>query len=250
MLIDFHAHLHDYGNDDYHADAVYQEARRIGIDYVCISEPLLHTYRWDCERVTYQNDLVFRAYNRYPDFYIPLVYTQANMGDFAMDEVKKGFDRGAVGVKMEIATLVDEKCVEPIIEFCIDHDCILVQHTWHKINGNYPFESDAYHCVEVAKRFPELKLVVAHIGGDYRWGMRTIRDYPSLYTDCSGSICDYGAIEQVVAMIGPERLLWGTDARGADYLYTLGKVRESHLSDEDKAKILGENAAKLLKITP
>ena len=69
-----------------------------------------------------------------------------------------------------------------------------------------------------------------------------------LEDDCSGSIADFGSMEAVVAMLGADRLLWGTDVRGADYLYTLAKVRDSDLSAADKAKVLGLNAARLLKI--
>ncbi len=246
MIIDFHAHVHP--DDGRYADIVVEEARRIGIDYVCISEPVTHS-RDSLETVQRQNDLVFRTYERHPDFFIPLVYTHANLGPAALDEVRKGFDRGARGIKMEVATLITDKCVEPIIEEAISRDCVLLQHTWHKVTGNYPFETDPVHCAQVGRRYPELKLVMAHIGGDNRWGIRAIRDVPSIYTDCSGSIADYGHIEYCVEQLGADRLLWGTDIRGADYLYTLAKVRDSHLGDDDKAKVLGLNAARLLNVT-
>ncbi len=246
MLIDFHAHVQD-DDEGTRADEMVREARRIGIDYIGISEPVTHS-RDSLEVVQRQNDLVFRTYERYPDFFIPLVYTHANLGQAALDEVHKGFDRGARGIKMEVATVITDKCVEPIIEEAIARDVALLQHSWHKVTGNYPFETDGVHCAEIGRRYPELKLVMAHISGDNRWGIRAIRDVPSVYTDCSGSIADYGHIEYCVEQLGADRLLWGTDARGADFLYTLAKVRDSHLSDEAKAKVLGLNAAKLLKV--
>ena len=246
MLIDFHAHVHDYENGAFTREIV-REARRIGIDYLVISEPIIGN-RDNLEEVQYRNDLNFETCAREPDFLIPFVYTHPNLGQEAVDEVNRGFDRGARGIKLEVASIITDKCVEPIIELAIAHDVPLMQHTWHKITGNLTWETDGVHCAEIGRRYPELKLVMAHISGDNRWGIRAIRVVPSVYTDCSGSISDYGHIEECVRHLGADRLLWGTDARGADFLYTLAKVRDSKLSDDDKAKVLGLNAAKLLKL--
>lgn len=246
MLIDFHAHVHD-DEDGRYTEAVVQEARRIGIDYLVIYEPVTHS-RDSLDVVRRCNDLNFRTYQREPDYFIPFVYTHPNLGAAGLDEVKRGFDQGARGIKLEAASIITDKCVEPIIEEAIARDVPLVQHTWHKVTGNLRWETDAVHCAEVGRRYPELKLVMAHVGGDNRWGTRAIRDVPSVYTDCSGSIADYGHIEECVRQLGADRVIWGTDARGADFLYTLAKVRDSNISDKDKAKVLGLNAARLLKL--
>jgi len=57
---------------------------------------------------------------------------------------------------------------------------------------------------------------------------------------------DNGLVEAWVREVGAERLIWGTDLPGADLLLTLAKVRDADLPPEDKSKILGGNAAKLL----
>ncbi|MFO7946019.1 MAG: amidohydrolase family protein [Armatimonadota bacterium] len=244
MIIDFHFHVHDDAEGTW-SDLTAAEAKRIGIDCVVMYECITHS-RDSVELMQERNDVCFESYNRYPELFIPFVYTHPNLGDVAIDELKKGFDMGAQGIKLEVACQITDKCVEPVIEMAIERDVPIVQHSWHKITGNLPHETDPVHCAEIGRRYPELKLVMAHIGGDNRWGMRAIRDVPGVYTDCSGSICDYGSIEETVRHLGADRLLWGSDGRGADWLYTLGKVKGSDLSEEDKAKVLGLNAARLL----
>lgn len=246
MIIDFHLHVHDDTEGTW-SDTIAAEADRIGIDYVVMYECVTHS-REDFGVVQQCNERCFESYNRYPDLFIPFVYTHPNLGQKAIDELKRGFDMGARGIKLEIANQITDKCVEPVIEMAIERDVPLVQHSWHKITGNYPYETDPVHCAEIGRRYPQLKLVMAHIGGDNRWGIRAIRDVPSVYTDCSGSISDYGCIERTVRHLGADRLLWGSDARGADWLYTLGKVQGADISEEDKAKVLGLNAARLLDL--
>ncbi len=248
MIIDCHGHVwNNTASGGQEADEIYNEAKRIGIDYCVLSEVVI-AHTTPIEGIRKCNDDCFGAFNQYPDFFIPFVYTHPRLGQDGIDEVKRGLDMGARGVKLEVANQLTDKCCEPIIEICIENDIPLKQHTWHKINGNCTFETDPMHAAEVGRRYPELRLLMAHIGGDMRWGMRAIRDVPSILTDCSGSICDFGEIEQAVALLGADRVLWGTDIPGADYLYTLAKVRESSLSDEDKAKVLGLNCARMLKM--
>ncbi len=54
---------------------------------------------------------------------------------------------------------------------------------------------------------------MAHItgGGDWDWSLKAIQDYPNVYTDMSGSVIDARVIEKTVAMLGANRVLFGTD---------------------------------------
>ncbi len=120
----------------------------------------------------------------------------------------------------------------------------------------------------VLERFPKLKLVAAHGGGyiahyparmDHVWGARvdarTVlknrprRSLAKLYFDTI--VFDREQLKHLVNLWGADHVLVGTD-----YPYDMG-MYDPHgfvggcdfLKDADKAKIMGLNAAKLLKIT-
>ena len=241
MIIDFHAHT--WARDDAE-EMMAREAKRHGIDRICISG--LASWLPDLDEVVSLNDRVYRAAADYPELYIPFVYLNPLHGQAALDELQRGLDNGAKGIKLWISCWMDHPSVAPVIERAIDLNMVILQHSWHKITGNYPGESDPLCVAEIGRRYPELKLVMAHVGGDWRYGLRAVRDVPNVTADTSGSMTDNGLVEAWVREVGAERLIWGTDMPGADLLLTLSKVRDADITDEEKRLILGGNAERLL----
>jgi hypothetical protein len=241
MIIDFHAHV--WGRDDAE-EAMAREAERHGLDRICISG--LQSWLPDLEEVRQLNDRAYQAAARYPDLYLPFVYLNPLHGRAALDEFERGLDQGAVGLKLWISCWMDHPAVAPVLERALELNLPVVQHSWHKITGNYPGESDPACVAAIGARYPELKLVMAHVGGDWRYGLRAVRDVPSIAADTSGGMIENGLVEAWVAEVGAERVIWGTDMPGADLLLTLSKVRDAALTDEQKRMILGGNAQRLL----
>jgi aminocarboxymuconate-semialdehyde decarboxylase len=117
------------------------------------------------------------------------------------------------------------------------------------------------------ERHPDLKLVLAHAGSlipqlvgriDYEAarmenGMGVLSDPPSdhlrrLYTD---TVCVWPpALRSTVAMLGPERVMIGTDYPFWDPRRTLDTVAEAGLSDEAVAQIRRGNAEALFGLAP
>ena len=56
----------------------------------------------------------------------------------------------------------------------------------------------------------------------------------------------FGRFERVVEVAGPDRIVYGSDMPLFDARQEVGKVVTADISDEDKRKILGLNAIKLL----
>jgi len=241
MIIDFHAHC--WSRDDAE-EAMAREAQRHGVDRICVSG--LASWLPDLDEVKGHNDRVYKAAREYPDLFLPFVYLNPLHGQAALDELERGLDQGAVGIKLWISCWLDHPAVAPVLERAIATNMVVLQHSWHKITGNYPGESDPVCIANVVRHYPELKFVMAHVGGDWRYGLRAVRDVPHILADTSGSMVDNGLVEGWVREVGAERLIWGTDMPGADLLLTLSKVRDADLTDDEKALILSGNAQRLL----
>jgi predicted TIM-barrel fold metal-dependent hydrolase len=109
--------------------------------------------------------------------------------------------------------------------------------------------------VVFANDFPEMKLILAHIGcghdGDYTHQVRALGQskHGNVFADTSSArSITPGLIEWAVREVGAERILYGTDS--PLYFAPMQRARIDHadLSDRDKRLILCENAERLLGV--
>ena len=107
-------------------------------------------------------------------------------------------------------------------------------------------------CVEVAERHPEAAVIIAHLGGDLPTLQQECarevaeRNLPNLYLGTE-SIREYYSLRIALDLVGPERILFGSD-------YPLGwpgaylQVLEGSGPTEDERRlVLGENLLRLLR---
>jgi predicted TIM-barrel fold metal-dependent hydrolase len=116
----------------------------------------------------------------------------------------------------------------------------------HYFLDDQPHISDGGHFAELARRYPEAKLICAHIcgGGDWEWTIKALRHAPTVFLDTSGSVTDEGTVEMAARVLGADRLVFGCDL---SMTASVGRIRGADLSAQDKAKILGGNMTKLLQ---
>ncbi|HTL27581.1 MAG TPA: amidohydrolase family protein [Tepidisphaeraceae bacterium] len=174
----------------------------------------------------------------------PMVTVFPRHGQFAIDQLNRCMDAGFCGLKIWVS-IGDEPCVFPLIERMIEYGKPTLIHAMHKSVGQLPLESDPTHIARLAKRYPEAKIILPHVGGNFYYTCDVIADCPKIYTDPSGSYCETGMVEHTVKMLGVDRVLFGSDAPGADMVNNLAKVLAADLSDADKRKILLENSRAL-----
>lgn len=241
LIIDFHAHL--WARDDAE-EAMAALAARHGVDRICISA--IRSYIPDLDEVMELNARTVRAIRKWPDLYWGFVYVNPRHGPAAMRIIDEAAEQGMVGIKLWTACYASDPSVFPIAEKAIELGWPVLQHAWRKWTGNLPTESDPCHVARLAERYPDLKLVMAHIGGDWEYAIKAVRHCPNVWVDTSGSLAHTGMLEMAIRELGPARVVWGTDMPGADLLYTLAKVDRAPIRAADKRKILGENAKQLL----
>jgi len=108
----------------------------------------------------------------------------------------------------------------------------------------------------VVSKFPEATIVFPHFGDEKEYEnifkrIDLVAKHPSCYMDTSGYGHDrMGMLEHAVKTIGPDRVLFGSDFSINDPSTVLARIRNSFLTDEQKAKVLAGNLEALLARFP
>lgn len=106
-----------------------------------------------------------------------------------------------------------------------------------------------WNVVPLAKRFPNLPIIVAHMGGDTWWeGIAVAGEAPNLYLEPCATWADADKVAQAVREVGAERFLFGSDYTLFDPGHTLGMIEDAELSAEERELILYGNAARLFQL--
>ena len=102
---------------------------------------------------------------------------------------------------------------------------------------------------------PNAKILMAHSGGcptalgDWFRAIEVAKHYPNLYLDTASSQADMGYIEAMVAGVGAERVIFGTDMPIIDPFFGLAKITGANLTQQQKDLILGGNIQRLLGLS-
>ena len=100
----------------------------------------------------------------------------------------------------------------------------------------------------VMKRYPDLKVIAAHLGGYSRWdeGLKYLLD-PPVYVDTSSSIAHTGIekARELIHAYGPERVLFASDYPAVTPGTAIQELTSLQLSVEDMEKICFKNAESL-----
>lgn len=153
-------------------------------------------------------------------------------------------DWGFIGLKLWMASFCDAPQVFPLIETAIDYRVPVLIHAFHKAVQQLPFESTAEHVANLAQRYPQAELIMAHLGGNEYHGLPAIRDFPNVWVDMCSSMYGNDTMAYAVEQVGADRILYGTDMPGS-YLVNIGQIQELDISAADREKILFRNAHKL-----
>ena len=70
--------------------------------------------------------------------------------------------------------------------------------------------------------------------------------FSNLYLDTASSTIDTGFLEACVAALGPTRIIFGTDTPLLDPWSQVEKIRQTRLTRDDLALIMGGNILRLM----
>ncbi|NOX53225.1 MAG: amidohydrolase family protein [Planctomycetes bacterium] len=250
-VIDCHAHLAHHSRRD-HRDRdrkLIEAADKLGIDQLCCS---ILTPRRPATAEGFRecNTWVAEAMKRFKGRVLGYCYVNPGYTREALEEIRRCVEeRGFIGIKLYNEYKCTEPVVFPVVELAIELRVPILHHAGH---GHYPFPnqtriSDGGDLAELGRRYPEARLICAHIGGggDWEWTIKALRHADNVFLDTSGSVTDEGIIEMAARVLGVDRLVFGCDM---SMTAGMGKILGARLAPEDKQKILGGNMLRLLQM--
>lgn len=249
MIIDCHVHVRSA--EEAELARMLKHADRAGIDMLFISS--LGRRGWpefpaalDLEEAA---EDVRVACEKHPDRFVGAVYASADHVDTSIELINRHIANGPLRfLKLWVSQYVDDPRMNPIVERCIELDVPILAHTWVKATGNMTCESTCYQVVDMALRYPAMKIWMAHASGRWEEAGRVIRDCPNVCMDISGGEPEDGIVESLVRQVGPERIFWGSDADGRSFVVQMTKVLSADIPDKHKRLILGENVRRWIHV--
>ena len=147
-------------------------------------------------------------------------------------------------MKLLISVYCDDPLVYPLVEKMIEYDRPILVHSFVKAVGQLDYETTAPHIRRLAERYPEAKIIMAHLGGEPFHAFRHIAPCKNVWVDHSGTLVGSEDLNHTIGLIGAERVLFGSDIPIA-FASSYGQVLEAKISPEEKEKILWKNTVEL-----
>lgn len=250
-IIDVHTHpvfMHD-GATPADARRLVAHGRSHGIEHmVALGDVLVHGRLPNvaqCRRINDETALFTRWY---PDYFIGFCCLNPTLGGLAVEkEVERCVTQhGFRGIKLEISNNARDACMTPVMEAARRWNLVVLQHTWSQTNIHQrSYHSDPADTALLARRHPDVPIIMAHLTGCGYRGVLEAKDAPNLYIDTSGAFPEAEILDYAVEHLGAERILYGSDLPIRETSVTVGRILGSRLSAAQQRLILHDNAAKL-----
>jgi uncharacterized protein len=196
------------------------------------------------------NDLVAAAVAREPRL-VGLARVDPNLGTEAVAELERGVQTlGLHGLFLhpwEEHFRVNAPPVDALLSRCAELGVAVL------IAAGYPWLSEASQIGDLARRFPRVPLVMTHGGQINISGlgqadaMLVLRKHANVAIETSG-VYRQDFLEDVVAELGAERVLFGSNSPRMDPRLEVERVRWANLPESDKTLILEANAGRLFRV--
>lgn len=248
FICDAHCHMGPYFNflvnEDGSPAAMVRIMDRLGIDVSIVSPHIAITcdYREG-------NQHAYEAAGQFPGRILPFVVVNPNYPTDEIEaEIARWDEKGIVAFKFHASlhgtdTLNDGYA--PAYEYADEHSLPILSHSWSGDGGPMKVIET------LSDRYPNVQFVNAHSSSGWDVIDRSCElaeRFDRVWLDLTGSRLVYRGLERMVDRVGADRILWGTDSPFIDPRPGLGRMLCADLPDEDKRKMLGENARALYRL--
>lgn len=194
----------------------------------------------------FTNDAVKTAYDAFPDRLIPYCAVNPWQPDAVADLRRCVRDWKFKGLKLHPTIngfhLADPVLVNPLFEEAGDLGIPIIVHGASDLFNAPP------EFAEMARRFPRVKLLMAHMG--FFWAVEQAinyaREFPNLYLETSRA--PIFEIAMAVREAGADKVIWGTDSPFVDYEWEFKKMERCSSDKAVYDRVVGGNMAESLDI--
>ncbi|MBR5219238.1 MAG: amidohydrolase [Clostridia bacterium] len=175
-----------------------------------------------------------------------------NIVDISLDMIDNYHEHPAVvGVKIHPSdhrVSADDEIYRVLWERCAKYGLPIMSHTWALTSNPKQILSIPQRFEKYLKDYPEVNFTFGHSGGRYE-GIKDAaalgKKYRNAYFDIGGDIYNRHLIEYLAGEVGADRVLAASDINWFDFNVQIGMILGCNLTSEEKALILGKNAARL-----
>lgn len=243
-IIDIHGHMgpfHAFYMPDGHVDDMVRGMDRCGVESLVLSP-----HNALCGDTREGNRDMLEAVTRHPGRIYGYCTINPSFPAHIEDELDTYLNEpGVVGIKLHPAMHacpVDDPRYASTWERANAEKRLLLSHTWGAGGG-----CGSSDMRRIAERYPDVRLILGHsCYGDWDRGIAIAADFPNVYLDLTAAYHIYGVIERMCEKAGSHKVLFGTDYPWFDPSVTAGCVVYAHISEDDMANILYNNARRLL----
>lgn len=252
-VIDVHTHpiLFGEGRRQEEVRNLVARARRFGIErMVALGDVLVHGRLPDARQISAINDETRQLLRWHPEVFIGFCYLNPRLGERAMmREVDRLLPLGFRGLKLELANNARDACMRPLMKLAERHDLVVLQHSWSQTNiRERRFHSDPADTAVLAGRYPNVRVIMAHLTGCGVRGVLEAQPHDNLAIDTSGGAPEERLLDYAVEKLGPSRVLYGSDWPIRDFPVALARITGSAIDAAARRRIMADNARQWLRL--
>lgn len=204
------------------------------------------------------NDYILESVARYPKRLIGFGAIQPRSLDAALVEIERCSAGGLKGVgelrpDVQAFDITDKASMTPLVEALVKHKQILLTHASEPVGHQYPGKGTVTPDIlyRFITGFPQLTVVCAHWGGGlpfFALMPEVKKALSNVYFDTAASPFLYspGIYQQVVSLVGADKILFGSDYPLMPSIRLLTEIKSLALPGDAENLILGGNAERLL----
>ena len=213
-------------------DGIVHDMDQLGVDRVCV-----FSFAGIFSDETHGNDVTAAAVQKYPERFIGFTLLNPHRGpDEMLRELERGAKLGLRGVKLipHYQGYPDEgPNIDAACQWAHERQQIILNHHW----------GSADQMARLVRTYPDACFITGHSTTQYA---EIMKEHDNLYV-CSCPLHCPRSCEDVVAAIGADRLLFGSDLQDLPIAWGLGPILFARIPPSDKRLILGGNLQRLLQ---